>query len=55
VSFLSRFRLTKPKTIEILSSVENDQRESAVKTAQSLQQVVQAAQPMPQPPRGFLG
>ena len=46
---------TRAKTIEILSSVENDQRESAVKTAQSLQQVVQAAQPMPQPPRGFLG
>jgi hypothetical protein len=52
---VARTEETRAKTIEILSSVENDQRESAVKTAQSLQQVVQAAQPMPQPPRGFLG
>jgi hypothetical protein len=52
---IARAEETRAKTIETLSSIENNQRESAVKTAQSLQQVVQGAQRMPQPPRGFLG
>jgi len=52
---IARAEETRAKTIETLSSIESNQRESAVKTAQSLQQVVQGAQQMPQPPRGFLG
>lgn len=52
---IARAEETRAKTIETLSSIESNQRERAVKTAQSLQQVVQGAQQMPQPPRGFLG
>lgn len=48
---IARAEETRAKTIETLSSVENDQRESAVKTAESLQNIVQGAQGMRQPPR----
>ncbi len=48
---IARAEETRAKTIETLSSVENDQRESAVKTAESLQNIVQDAQGMRQPPR----
>ena len=48
---IARAEETRAKTIETLSSVENDQRESAVKTAQTLQGIVQGAQGMRQPPR----
>jgi len=50
---IARAEETRAKTIETLSSVENDQRESAVKTAQTLQGIVQDAQGMRQPPRRF--
>jgi len=52
---VARTEETRAKTIETLASVENDQRESAVKTAKNLQDIVQGAQQMPQPPRGFMG
>ena len=48
---IARAEETRAKTIETLSSVENDQRESAVKTAQTLQGIVQDARGMRQPPR----
>lgn len=48
---IARAEETRAKTIETLSSVENDQRESAVKTAESLQTIMQDAQGMRQPPR----
>jgi hypothetical protein len=47
---MARAEETRAKTIETLASVENDQRESAVKTAKNLQEVVQGAQGMRQPP-----
>jgi hypothetical protein len=47
---MARAEETRAKTIETLASVENDQRESAVKTAKNLQEVVQGAQEMRQPP-----
>lgn len=52
---IARAEETRAKTIETLSSVENDQRESAVKTAESLQNIMQGAQGMRQPPRRYLG
>ena len=50
---MARAEETRAKTIETLASVENDQRESAVKTAKNLQEVVQGAQGMRQPPSRF--
>ena len=50
---MARAEETRAKTIETLASVENDQRESAVKTAKNLQDIVQGAQGMRQPPRRF--
>jgi hypothetical protein len=47
---VARAEETRAKTIETLASVENDQRESAVKTAKNLQDIVQDAQGMRQPP-----
>jgi hypothetical protein len=47
---MARAEETRAKTIETLASVENDQRESAVKTAKNLQDIVQGAQGMRQPP-----
>lgn len=47
---MARVEETRAKTIETLASVENDQRESAVKTAKNLQDIVQVAQGMRQPP-----
>ncbi len=47
---VARTEETRAKTIETLASVENDQRESAVKTAKNLQDIVQGAQGMRQPP-----
>ena len=47
---VARAEETRAKTIETLASVENDQRESAVKTAKNLQDIVQGAQGMRQPP-----
>jgi len=47
----ARAEETRAKTIETLASVENEQRESAVKTAESLQDIVQGSQQMRQPPR----
>jgi len=50
---MARAEETRAKTIETLASVENDQRESAVKTAKNLQDIVQGAQGMRQPPSRF--
>lgn len=50
---MARAEETRAKTVETLASVENDQRESAVKTAKNLQEIVQGAQEMRQPPRRF--
>lgn len=50
---MARAEETRAKTVETLASVENDQRESAVKTAKNLQDIVQGAQEMRQPPRRF--
>ena len=50
---MARAEETRAKTIETLASVENDQRESAVKTAKNLQEIVQGAQGMRQPPSRF--
>lgn len=47
---MARAGETRAKTVETLASVENDQRESAVKTAKNLQDIVQGAQGMRQPP-----
>lgn len=47
---MARAEETRAKTVETLASVENDQRESAVKTAKNLQDIVQGAQGMRQPP-----
>jgi len=47
---MARAEETRAKTIETLASVENDQRESAVKTAKNLQDIVQGANEMRQPP-----
>lgn len=47
---VARAEETRAKTVETLASVENDQRESAVKTAKNLQDIVQGAQEMRQPP-----
>ena len=47
---IARAEETRAKTVETLASVENDQRESAVKTAKNLQDIVQGAQEMRQPP-----
>ena len=52
---MARAEETRAKTIETLASVENDQRANAVQTAKDLQEIVQGAQQMPQPPRGFMG
>jgi hypothetical protein len=50
---MARAEETRAKTVETLASVENDQRESAVKTAKNLQSIVQGAQGMRQPPSRF--
>jgi hypothetical protein len=50
---MARAEETRAKTIETLASVENDQRESAVKTAKNLQDIVQGANEMRQPPSRF--
>ncbi len=50
---VARAEETRAKTIETLASVENDQRESAVKTAKNLQDIVQGANEMRQPPSRF--
>lgn len=50
---MARAEETRAKTVETLASVENDQRESAVKTAKNLQEIVQGAQGMRQPPSRF--
>ena len=47
---MARAEETRAKTVETLASVQNDQRESAVKTAKNLQEIVQGAQGMRQPP-----
>jgi hypothetical protein len=48
---LARAEETRAKTIEVLSSVETNQRAKAVETAKTLQEVVQGANEMRQPPR----
>jgi len=48
---MARAEETRAKTIETLASVENNERESAVRAAKDLQDVVQGAQEMRQPPR----
>jgi hypothetical protein len=50
---MARAEETRAKTVETLASVQNDQRESAVKTAKNLQEIVQGAQGMRQPPSRF--
>jgi len=50
---VARTEETRAKTISTLASVENDQRESAVKTAKELQGIVQGSQEMRQPPSRF--
>jgi 4-aminobutyrate aminotransferase-like enzyme len=50
---VARTEETRAKTISTLASVENDQRESAVKTAKELQDIVQGSQGMRQPPSRF--
>lgn len=48
---LARAEETRAKTIDTLSGIENKDRESAVKAAKDLQEVVQGATEMRQPPR----
>lgn len=50
---MARSEETRAKTIETLASVDNEQRESAVRTAKDLQGIVQGSQQMRQPPSRF--
>ena len=50
---MARAEETRAKTVETLASVESNQRESAIKTAKDLQEIVQGAQVMRQPPSRF--
>jgi len=50
---MARAEETRAKTVETLASVESNQRESAIKTAKDLQEIVQGAQVMRQPPSLF--
>lgn len=48
---LARAEETRAKTIDVLSSIENKDRESAVAAAKDMQEIVQGANGMRQPPR----